>query len=142
MRDLVFGQAKINESLNKKLAVNDKILESIHAKVETLSSAHKNQLSFNKMIESQLVQIAADVPFSEKINAVTIRGGKSTRDPPHPNHAEKAARPQAEEEATEQDDPEEPKEENPRKTFDTSFLPLLPGNKRSSWMRSLLVLLR
>ena len=28
-----FGQAKINESLNKKLAANDKILESIHAKV-------------------------------------------------------------------------------------------------------------
>ena len=87
LRDLVFGQAKINESLNKKLAANDKILESIHAKVETLSSAHKNQLSFNKKIESQLVHIAAVVPFSEKINVVTTRGGKSTRDPPHPNHA-------------------------------------------------------
>ena len=66
MRDLVFGQAKINESLNKKLAANDKILESIHAKVETLSSAHKNQLSFNKMIESQLAQLAAAAaPVSE-----------------------------------------------------------------------------
>ena len=54
MRHLVFGQAKINESLNRKLAANDKILESIYAKVETLSSAHKNQLSFNKMIETQL----------------------------------------------------------------------------------------
>ena len=142
MRDLVFGQAKINKSLNKKFAANDKILENINAIVETLSSALNNQLSFNKMIETQLAQVFAAVPFSEKINAVTMRGGKSTRDPPHPNHAEKAARPQAEEEAIEQDDPEEPKEENPRKTFDTSFLPLLPGNKRSSWMRSLLVLLR
>ena len=65
MRDLVFGQAKINESLNKKLAANDKILESIHAKVETLSSAHKNQLSFNKMIETQLAQLAAAAPVSE-----------------------------------------------------------------------------
>jgi len=65
LRDLVFGQAKINKSLNKKLAANDKILESIHAKVETLSSAHKNQLSFNKMIETQLAQIAAVVPVSE-----------------------------------------------------------------------------
>ena len=122
MRDLVFGQAKINESLNKKLAANNKNLENINAKVETLSSAIKNQLSFNKMIETQLAQIAATVPFSEKINAVTTRGGKSTRDPPHPNHAEKAARPQTEEEAAEQDDLEEPKEEDPRKTFDTSFL--------------------
>ena len=65
LRDLVFGQAKINESLNKKLVVNDKILESIHVKVETLSSTHKNQLSFNKMIETQLAQIADAVPISE-----------------------------------------------------------------------------
>ena len=65
LRDLVFGQAKINKSLNKKLAANDKILESIHAKVETLSSAHKNQLSFNKMIETQFAQLAAAAPVSE-----------------------------------------------------------------------------
>ena len=65
MRDLVVGQAKINESLNKKLATNDKILEGINAKVETLSSALKNQLSFNKMIETQLAQISAAVPISE-----------------------------------------------------------------------------
>ena len=52
LRDLVFGQAKINESLNKKLAANDKILEGLNAKVETLSSALKNQLTFNKMIET------------------------------------------------------------------------------------------
>jgi len=43
LRDLFFGQAKINKSLNKKLAANDKILEGINAKVETLSSALKNQ---------------------------------------------------------------------------------------------------
>ena len=61
----MFGQDKINESLNKKLAANDKILESIHAKKETLSPAHKNQLSFNKMIKTQLAQIAAAAPVSE-----------------------------------------------------------------------------
>ena len=66
MRDLVFGQAKINESLNKKLAAKDKILENINAKVETLSSAIKNQLSFNKMIETQLAQVAAAIAFFRK----------------------------------------------------------------------------
>ena len=76
LRDLVFGQAKINESLNKKLSANDKVLENVNAKVETLSSALKNQLSFNKMIEKQLAQVAAAFPFSKKINAVTTRGGK------------------------------------------------------------------
>jgi hypothetical protein len=40
---------------------NDKTLESINIKIETLSSALKNQLSFNKMIETQLVQIAVVV---------------------------------------------------------------------------------
>ena len=65
LRDLVFGQDKINGSLNKKLIANDKILEGILAKVETLSSTHKNQLSFNKMAETQLAQIAAAVPISE-----------------------------------------------------------------------------
>ena len=42
LRDLVFGQAKINESLNKNLATNDKVLENINTKVETLSSILKN----------------------------------------------------------------------------------------------------
>jgi hypothetical protein len=59
LKDLVLGQAKVNESLNK---TNDKTLESINLKIETLSSALKNQLSFNKMIETQLVQIVAAVP--------------------------------------------------------------------------------
>ena len=40
-------------------------MENINAKVETLSSALRNQLSFNKMIETQLAQIAAVVPISE-----------------------------------------------------------------------------
>ena len=60
-RDLVIGQAKINEYPNKKLVAIDKVLENINAKVETLSSAIKNQLRFNKMIETQLAQIAAAV---------------------------------------------------------------------------------
>ena len=80
MRDLVFGQAKINESLNKKLATNYKILEGIHAKVESLFSALKNQLSFNKMIETQLTQIAAAVPVSES--------GKIPRQPESPIETE------------------------------------------------------
>ena len=100
MRDLVFGQAKINESLNKKLAVNDKVLENINAKVETLSSALKNQLSFNKMIETQLAQVAAAIPTAESgkilgqpespvetANMVSTRWGNLPRRAPCTNHA-------------------------------------------------------
>jgi len=99
LKDLVLGRAKINESLTKKLTYNDKMLESINLKIEDLSSAVKDQLSFNKMIETQLAQIAAAILVNnegkiigqpknsfEKVNAVSTRGGKSTHDPPNPNN--------------------------------------------------------
>ena len=72
---------------------NDKILNNINTQIEGLTSAVKN-----KMIETQLAQIVATIPISndakilaqpknsfEKVNAVTMRGGKSTHDPPKPN---------------------------------------------------------
>ena len=71
----------------KKLLFNDKVLENINPKMDSFSSAIKDQLSYNKKIESQLAQLAAALPFAtnlEKVNAITTRGGKSTRDPPYP----------------------------------------------------------
>ena len=65
MRELVLGQVKINKNINKKLLANDKTLESLNVKLETLSSTLKNQLSFNKMIKTQLGQIAAALPAVE-----------------------------------------------------------------------------
>ena len=59
MRNLVYGQAKINESLQKKLAAMDKSMETIHAKIDGFSTTMKNQLSFNKALETQLAQLAA-----------------------------------------------------------------------------------
>ena len=66
LKDLVLGQAKINENLTKKLSYNDKMIENINSKLENLSSSVKNQLSFNKMIETQVAQIAASMPISKK----------------------------------------------------------------------------
>ena len=51
LRDLVYVQAKINESLQKKLAATDKSMETIHAKMDGFSMAMKNQLSFNKALK-------------------------------------------------------------------------------------------
>jgi hypothetical protein len=47
----VLNQGKLMDNMSKKLASNDKVLETI-----------KNQLSFNKMLESQLQQLASVVP--------------------------------------------------------------------------------
>src|SRR6185437_6214659 len=65
LRDLVYGQAKIKESLQKKLAAMDKSLETIHVKMDGFSTTMKNQLSFNKALETQLAQLAAATPAAE-----------------------------------------------------------------------------
>jgi hypothetical protein len=89
LRDLVYGQTKVNEKIQKKLAANDKSLETIHAKLDGFSTAIKNQLSFNKMLETQLAQLAVAAPAVDtwkilgqpestlkSVNAVTMRWGK------------------------------------------------------------------
>ena len=91
MRDLILEQARINEN-SKNLAFNDKVLENINTKMDSFSSIIKDQLSYNKKIESQLTLLAAAQPFAtnlEKVNAITTRGGKSTRDPPYPTRTGK-----------------------------------------------------
>ena len=43
---------------------NDKMLENINSKIESLSSSVKNQSSFNKMIETQIAQIDVAIPIN------------------------------------------------------------------------------
>jgi hypothetical protein len=50
------------DNMSKKLAFNDKMLETINNRMDSFSNAIKNQHSFNKMIESQIQQLATDVP--------------------------------------------------------------------------------
>jgi hypothetical protein len=86
--------------MNKKLLANDKTLEGINVKIETLSSTLKNQLSFNKMIETQLTQIAdailvvdnekisgqLEAPF-ENVSMVSTGWGNPSQRPSRTNHA-------------------------------------------------------
>ena len=50
------------DNLSKKLSSNDKMLENINNRMDNFSTAIKNQISFNKMTESQLNQIATAIP--------------------------------------------------------------------------------
>jgi hypothetical protein len=87
LRDLILEQARINENISKKLAFNNKVLENINTKMDSFSSAIKDQLSYSKKIESQLAQLVAALPIATnlvKVNTITTRGGKCTRDPPYP----------------------------------------------------------
>jgi hypothetical protein len=99
---LVFGQARSNESLNKKLVANEKVLENLNSTIESFTTAMKNQLSFNKMIATQLAQLAASLPSSElggilgqpeptqeHVSAISTRWGKPSRNMYAPNHVGK-----------------------------------------------------
>ena len=48
------------------MMANDKILENLSEKMGSFNSSMKNQLSFNKMLETQLAQLAAAVPSFEQ----------------------------------------------------------------------------
>ena len=52
--------------LSRKVATNDKILENINNRMNSFASTIKNQHSFNKMIKSQISQLAVVVPPSNK----------------------------------------------------------------------------
>ena len=66
MRELIADQSKHLEGLSRKVATNDKILENINNRMDSFASAIKNQHSINKMIESQIAQLAAAIPLSDK----------------------------------------------------------------------------
>jgi uncharacterized coiled-coil protein SlyX len=66
LRDLVANQSKLLDQMSKKVASNDKVLENINSRMNTFTCTIKNQHSFNKILESQLAQLAAVVPPLEK----------------------------------------------------------------------------
>ena len=92
LKDLVYGQKQINDNISKKFLANDKILESLATQLEGFNSVIKNQLSFNKMIETQVAQLASSFPNTntgklpgqpevnpkENVNTVTTRARQST----------------------------------------------------------------
>jgi len=92
LKDLVLGQAKINKNLVKKLSENDQMFVNINTKFDGLTLSIRDQLAFNKKIELKVAQLASAAKAVvspncvENVNAVTTRGGKTTHDPPYPNH--------------------------------------------------------
>jgi hypothetical protein len=54
------------DQISKKIASNDKILENVSTRMDSFASVIKNQHNINKMIESQIAQLVAAVPPSDK----------------------------------------------------------------------------
>jgi hypothetical protein len=49
---MITNQNKVIDNMTRKLASNDKILETINNRMDSFTFVVKNQLKFNKMIES------------------------------------------------------------------------------------------
>ena len=96
-----FSKRLDNDNISKKFLANDKILKSLAGQLEGINSVIKNQLSFNKMIETQVPQLASSCPNNnsgklpgqpkvspkENVSAVITRTGKSMQEPPYPKDA-------------------------------------------------------
>jgi hypothetical protein len=54
------------DQMSKKIVSNDKILENISTRMDSFAYAIKNLHTFNKIIESQIAQLTAGVPPSNK----------------------------------------------------------------------------
>jgi hypothetical protein len=59
LRDIIKDQVRTNDEVGKMIYATDKLLESINAKMDNFIVATQNQLSFNKILETQIQQISA-----------------------------------------------------------------------------------
>jgi hypothetical protein len=95
LKDIVWGQLRINSEVGKKLLDNDRILESIDSKMNNFTVAVQGQLNFNKVLETWIAQWAAAlphpnggdfpgqpaIPVKENVKVVTTRSGKTMAEP-------------------------------------------------------------
>jgi hypothetical protein len=62
LRDIIRDQVRINDKVGKKIHATNKLLENINDKMDNFTVAMQNQLSFNKMLETQIQQISVAIP--------------------------------------------------------------------------------
>jgi hypothetical protein len=102
---------------------HDRILGDIHARLDEFSLALGNQLNFNEILEKQLSTFISKISHHEKVNAITMRGGKTTRDPPYPEATKEKV---VIEVPVDEEAPIEPHEKGkttPHEFYDTEVLP-------------------
>jgi hypothetical protein len=105
------------------------MFENINTKLDGLTTSFKEQASFNKRVMSQIDQLASAAKSAagvENVSSVTTRGGKTTRDPPNPNHGTAKTPRQQEQTSAEPVDPQDEssdEEPTPEVYGDTMMLP-------------------
>jgi hypothetical protein len=117
-------QDRINDTIVKKLASNDKILDDINTKMDDFSFAIKDQLDHNKKVETQLSRLVASFATNnEQVKGLTTRHGKTTKDPPYPEGAQRKLVPVIPTLTEENDDEVEEVQPQVQDFQDTNILP-------------------
>ena len=98
----MYGQKQINNNISEKFLANDKILESLAMQLDGFNSIIKHQLSFNKLIETKVTQLASsclnhdtgklsgqpEVTPKESVSVVAVRARQSAQKPHLPQDAD------------------------------------------------------
>jgi hypothetical protein len=69
LRDTIRDQVRINDEVGKKIHATNKLLENINAKMDNFTIAMQNQLSFNKMLKTQIQQISVAIPSQSIVDS-------------------------------------------------------------------------
>jgi hypothetical protein len=62
LKDIIRDQVRINDEVGKKIYATSKLLENINAKMDSITVVTQNQLSLNKILETQIQQISTAIP--------------------------------------------------------------------------------
>jgi len=93
LKEIIAQQTKTNNEVKQRLDTNESSLKDIHNKMDFLLIAFDEQNILNKRVELKLAKLAVVLPVAtniEQVKNITTRGGKSTRDPPHPREKRRA----------------------------------------------------
>ena len=105
--------------------------------MDFILTAFDEQNTLNKRVQLKLAKLATALPVAtniEQVKNITTRGGKSTKDPPHPREKQRAPAPPG---VIEEENPVEaedllqpPSSREMRKDFhDTNYLPFPKRNR-------------
>jgi hypothetical protein len=83
LKDIIKDQVWTDDEVGKNIHATDKLLENINTKMDNCTVVTQNQLSFNKMLETQIRQISAAIlsqgnedssktPIQESVRSIFI----------------------------------------------------------------------
>jgi hypothetical protein len=136
LKEIIAQQTKTNDEVKQRLDTNESFLKDIHNKMDFLLTAFDEQNTLNKRVELKLAAVLPVATNLEQVKNITTRGGRSTRDPPHPREKQRTPAPVQpamieEERPVEAEDLLQPSRTGEmRKDFhDTNYLPFPRRNR-------------